>query len=64
LSLKDLGKQDIVDFKGRVKKIKRENNIEESNDKRGEQASFTNSEDVNKNIKGTGELKEGEEINF
>jgi CxxC-x17-CxxC domain-containing protein len=51
LSLKDLGKTPVVDFKGRVWKDKQGDNNK-------------NNKDVNSDSKGEGELKEGEEINF
>jgi CxxC-x17-CxxC domain-containing protein len=75
LSLKDLGKQPVVDFKGRVKKIKQEekDNKEENENQNEEKRYFDNSnKDIekkeknseDKNIEGKGELKEGEEVNF
>jgi CxxC-x17-CxxC domain-containing protein len=67
LSLRDLDKHTVVDFKGRVKKIKtnqpdnkKVNEIE--NNKKD--TAKKNNDYENKNIKGEGELKEGEEINF
>jgi CxxC-x17-CxxC domain-containing protein len=51
LSLKDLGKTPVVDFKGRVWKDKQGDNNK-------------NNKDVNGDSKEEGELKEGEEINF
>ncbi|MCF7795197.1 type IV secretion system DNA-binding domain-containing protein [Patescibacteria group bacterium] len=73
LSLKDLGKQTVVDFKGRVKKVKsekednKEDNYKEGgnsiNDKERSSAG-DNKDDVDNNFKGEGQLKEGEEINF
>jgi CxxC-x17-CxxC domain-containing protein len=51
LSLKDLSKTPVVDFKGRVWKDKQEDDNK-------------NNKDVNSDSKEEGELKEGEEINF
>jgi len=65
LSLKDLGKQAVVDFKGRVKKTKQEGEDKEKvNSRKDEEKNFDDNKDVNNNSKEEGELKEGEEINF
>jgi CxxC-x17-CxxC domain-containing protein len=85
LSLKDLNKKTVVDFKGRVKKVKaekrdnkdykqnsdrednnkeyKEENIKEENTNREDNSRENNNKDI-KNIKGEGDLREGEEINF
>jgi CxxC-x17-CxxC domain-containing protein len=73
LSLKDLSKQTVVDFKGRVKNIKQEKNIDKAGYRKDKELFFDDdSKDIDKKEKNTGninieeggELKEGEEINL
>jgi CxxC-x17-CxxC domain-containing protein len=73
LSLKDLSKQTVVDFKGRVKNIKQEENIDKAGYRKDKELFFDDdSKDIDKKEKNTGninieeggELKEGEEINL
>ncbi|MFP4514985.1 MAG: CxxC-x17-CxxC domain-containing protein [Parcubacteria group bacterium] len=69
LSLKDLNKKPVVDFKGRVKKLRQERrddetyHKEEPKNRKEKDLSFNSSKSIN-NIKGEGELREGEEISF